>query len=490
MAEPLKTLSDAEVEVAIAEYRASVPNPTRGAFLKHLQSTGRVAGWHRVTSLWGPDPVADKASEAARKANATRAAAKAAVVEAVSIPESAVAEAAKAIGPEAARAAIVPAEPVGISEGDARDAIRALVADLNAKFPERRDVIDGCAASLLAGEHALLLGPPGTAKSALIRAFAGALGLKYREHLLTAFTDPSEVFGALDVAALKEGRRRVITEGMFPEAEVLFADEIWKANSAILNSFLSLINERIFHNGSVMMKCPLVSLFAASNEPPADDSLSALYDRFFLRFEVDYLRSDDNLLKVFRGGAPKSSMKLSREVLDVAQGGAAAVQVSEETERAILTIRSALKAENIVASDRRWVQSLRMVKAVAWLDGESEACPEHLAFLADALWSEPAQKATVKRVVLANCNSYGTRCIEIVESAKEYLANVRKVATFDRGAALNEAAKANSKLDEMLQKLDQMANKATKKQKSLVADARREVEVVKFDLIATVKKQA
>ena len=124
----------------------------------------------------------------------------------------------------------------------------ALRSDLTTHFPERKDVIDGALCAVLAGEHVLLLGPPGTAKSALVRAIAQAFGGTYFERLLTKFSTPEELFGPISLKALEQDRFARVVTGKLPEAEFAFVDEIFKANSAILNSLLTLVNERVFHN--------------------------------------------------------------------------------------------------------------------------------------------------------------------------------------------------------------------------------------------------
>src|SRR5207237_6224842 len=140
-------------------------------------------------------------------------------------------------------------------------------------------------------EHMLLVGPPGTAKSALVRLFSRLIDARYFEYLLTRFTEPNELFGPVDIRAFREGVYTRRTETMLPEAEIVFLDEIFKSNSAILNSLLTILNERSFANGSKIMKVPLISMFGASNEVPNDDNLAAIFDRFLLRVVSDNLDS-------------------------------------------------------------------------------------------------------------------------------------------------------------------------------------------------------
>ena len=168
--------------------------------------------------------------------------------------------------------------------------INQLRADLMAQFPERKDVIDGSLAAVLASEHVLLIGPPGTAKSALVRCLAQVFGGSYFERLLTKFSTPEELFGPLSLKALEDDRYERLTEGYLPTAGVAFLDEVFKANSAILNALLTLLNEREFDNGAGRTHTPLISVVAASNEVPVDESLHAFYDRFLLRVPVQPAR--------------------------------------------------------------------------------------------------------------------------------------------------------------------------------------------------------
>ena len=139
----------------------------------------------------------------------------------------------------------------------------------------------------LAGEHVLLLGPPGTAKSELARRLQRLLpGAHYFERLLTRFSVPEELFGPLSLKALEDDRYERLTAGYLPSAEVAFLDEVFKANSAILNTLLGLLHERCFDNGQHRVDVPLVCLVGASNEVPQDESLHAFYDRFLLRVPV------------------------------------------------------------------------------------------------------------------------------------------------------------------------------------------------------------
>eukprot|EP00854_Cymbomonas_tetramitiformis_P006036 gene6036-7253_t len=158
---------------------------------------------------------------------------------------------------------------------------------------ERGDESQMVLLAALSGEHLLLLGPPGTAKSELARRLSSVFtGGGYFERLLTKFSSPEELFGPLSIRKLEEDCYERMVTGYLPEASVAFIDEIFKANSAILNTLLSIMNERMFHNGSQPRDAPLVCLVGASNEMPESDELEALFDRFLLRRWVPPLSGD------------------------------------------------------------------------------------------------------------------------------------------------------------------------------------------------------
>src|SRR5262245_30571189 len=169
---------------------------------------------------------------------------------------------------------------------------RDVIAPLQGRYVGRDEVVDLIALAVVAREHLFLYGPPGTAKSALIRDFAQAVHGRYFEYLLTRFSEPNEIFGPIDIARLREGTVVTVIAGMLPEAEFVFLDELFNANSAILNNLLTVLNERVYRRGAETHRLPLVSLFSASNHLPDDDALRALFDRFLLRCHVQNLPRD------------------------------------------------------------------------------------------------------------------------------------------------------------------------------------------------------
>ena len=252
---------------------------------------------------------------------------------------------------------------------------------LKRRFVGRDEVIDLIALAVVAGEHLFLYGPPGTAKSMLIRQFASAVQGRYFEYMLTRFSEPNEISGPIDLARLREGTVATVTTGMLPEAEFVFLDELFNANSAILNNLLTVLNERVYRRGAETHRLPVLSLFSASNHLPEDDALRALFDRFLLRCHVDNLRRDAMPQLLTAGWAleqavPVLSSVTAEELRDLAR----------DVYRVDLTPVAELYAEvvfkvrdlGIAFSDRRAVKVMKLLAASALLCGRQAATASDL----------------------------------------------------------------------------------------------------------------
>jgi len=287
--------------------------------------------------------------------------------------------------------------------------ISKLVEALNHGLVERTTEIKLSLIALLAQENIILIGPPGTAKSEISRRISQVVkDTDYYEYLLTKFTTPEEIFGPLSIKELKEGVFKRNTKGYLPSSGVVFLDEIFKANSAILNSLLTIINERIFHNGSKKEPVPLLSLISASNELPIGDSeLEALYDRFLIRKYVDYV-SDDNLDALFNvDNEPfqlDEDLKLSVEEIQVVVRLAREVIIPENLISVIKDIRYKLKEEfkdnlDEKFSDRRLVKIQKLLKVSAYLNDRDKVNFSDILILNHCLWNNPDNREVVKNII-------------------------------------------------------------------------------------------
>lgn len=285
--------------------------------------------------------------------------------------------------------------------------LRQLASTLERQFLGKDEIIRLLMISVVAGEHCVLLGPPGTAKSALIRSLAELMQAQYFEYLLTRFTEPNEIFGPVDIVAFREGTYRRNTQGMLPEAEVVFLDEVFKANSAILNALLTLLNERKFTSGGKVMRCPLISVFAASNEVPGDETLNAIFDRFLLRVHSDNLDAYHFSELLQRGiqheirqmaGEPTRPVVAAKELADLGKNFGGRMNFSDTFLSAYKGIVFQIRAEGISLSDRRVVKMLKLFAASAYLDGRSTTDPSDF-FVLKHIWNNQDQAAILEGVV-------------------------------------------------------------------------------------------
>lgn len=281
---------------------------------------------------------------------------------------------------------------------------RTVVKPLKARFVGRDDVVDLIALAVVAGEHLFLFGPPGTAKSALIRSFASEVRGHYFEYLLTRFSEPNEVFGPVDLVKLREGVVATVTANMLPEAEFAFLDELFNANSAILNNLLTVLNERVYRRGAERLKLPVISVFAASNHLPEDEALQALFDRFLIRCRVEPLSRAalPNLLNagwaLERGDARHAEgLAPSADDLRELAGQCRDVDLSGITE-AYADAVTKVRDLGVGLTDRRAVKIQKLLAASAVLCGRMKADRSDLWVLR-YVWDREEQIAPLASLV-------------------------------------------------------------------------------------------
>ncbi len=280
---------------------------------------------------------------------------------------------------------------------------------LDRRFLDKQEIIRLLIVSIIAGEHMIIVGPPGTAKSAIIRLFARLVDARYFEYLLTRFTEPNELFGPVDMTAFREGEYRRRVQNMLPEAEVVFLDEVFKANSAILNSLLTLLNERRYVNGGQTLTCPLLSVFGATNEVPNDENLQAIFDRFLIRVQSNNLdsyhfqnlvtRGVENELRAITGAEEETRPLLSSAHLHgLHRAFPQLMRLSEEFLTTYKGIIFQIRSEGISVSDRRVVKLTKLFAASALFDGRTQPCDADF-FVLKHIWNSLDHAEILQEIV-------------------------------------------------------------------------------------------
>lgn len=326
--------------------------------------------------------------------------------------------------------------------------------ELAAALIERDEEIDVVLSALICQEHPLLVGPPGTAKSLLLDALLAWMNGKKFTILFTKFSTPEECFGPISVAGLKEDKYRRITAGKLPEADCAFGDELFKASSAILNTLLRLLNERVYDNGDgVLTPVPLKIFVAASNEwPQAQEGgkeLSALFDRFLFRKTVRTIVTAAGRRRLLweRNHLPTLSTSITPAELEQAHRDAQALVWSDEAKDAFEKILRELACEGIQPGDRRQFKSVAAAQAFAYLAGADQVIPEHLDILAHTLWDDPLeQPEKVAGIIARIANPTGMRVNSLLLEVEQILAGTD-------ASNLAKAASAASKLQEVYKQL-------------------------------------
>lgn len=258
------------------------------------------------------------------------------------------------------------------------DKLNQVLQFVKDSFIGKDEIVDLLGICLLAKENAFLLGPPGTAKSAIIRLLSTCIeNGKNFEYLLTRFTEPNEIFGPFDIRKLKEGELVTNTEGMMPEASLIFLDEIFNANSAILNSLLMALNEKIFRRGKETKKLPALMFVGASNMLPEDEALNALLDRFLIRVQCDY--ADPDLLEEvllagwkLENNSPAEQPRITPEELLELQAMTPKVNLTPIRKQYVDLVHN-LRNTGIKVSDRRAVKIQNLLAASALMCNRTEA---------------------------------------------------------------------------------------------------------------------
>lgn len=286
--------------------------------------------------------------------------------------------------------------------------LEKIIDELNISLVERESHTRLALLTALAGENMILVGPPGTAKSEISRRVAEVFDTKYFEYLLTKFTTPEELFGPVSIRELERDNFRRRTEGYLSDANIVFLDEIFKSNSSILNSLLTILNEKVYHNGNLKEETDIYSIISASNELPTDSGeLMALYDRFLLRVVVDYVKEPSKLLLLedkYRGISQE--LKLDKGILEDIGRESRDVEIPTHIAEIILNLKEKLDEhfkDGITSqiqekvSDRKLVKSIGLLKTSAHTNGRDRVNISDTLLLLHCYWNRMENRDVIKK---------------------------------------------------------------------------------------------
>ena len=299
-----------------------------------------------------------------------------------------------------------------------KERMTEIIGHLNGDIHEREETISVAFLAALSDQNVFLFGPPGTAKSLIARRLSHAFETNgYFEYLMHRFSTPEDVFGPVSITELKRDNFLRKTEGFLPQSDFAFLDEIWKSSPAILNTLLTIINEKLFRNGTEVERTPLKALIAASNEtPPPGQGLDALYDRFLVRLNVPPMASKENFERLLNAQPTRAELKLP-DGLAIQHAEwekwceeIHAVKLSDETQNIIHDIRLSFEEKgeelDVYVSDRRWQKSAILLKAAAFFCGRTETNLVDTLLLRHCLWTTKENCEEVRKIVenaVRNC---------------------------------------------------------------------------------------
>ena len=299
-----------------------------------------------------------------------------------------------------------------------KERMTKIIGRLNEGIHEREEPIAVAFLAALSDQNVFLFGPPGTAKSLIARRLSHAFETNgYFEYLMHRFSTPEDVFGPVSITELKRDNFLRKTEGFLPQSDFAFLDEIWKSSPAILNTLLTIINEKLFRNGTEVEPAPLKALIAASNEtPPPGQGLDALYDRFLVRLNVPPMAAKENFERLLNAQPTRAELKLP-DGLAIQHAEwekwceeIHAVKLSEETQNIIHDIRLSFEKKgeelDVYVSDRRWQKSAILLKAAAFFCGRKETNLVDTLLLRHCLWTTKENYEEIRKIVedaVRNC---------------------------------------------------------------------------------------
>jgi MoxR-like ATPase len=326
----------------------------------------------------------------------------------------------------------------------------AVEQEMNDRFQERNEAVRGLLISTLSKTNILFLGSAGIAKSALVNQWnRRIIGGKYFSWLLTKFSTPEELFGPPSLKGLKDERYYRVIKNKLPEATTAFIDEVFKGNSSILNSMLTVLNERKFYNDGDPMDLDLVTVAGASNEiPDAEDGLDAFFDRFLLKYFLRPIQESSNFVKMISSTSMDDPVQntVTLEEIKIGQQEVQAIEISDTILKHIVKLRDKLRNEGISVTDRTFKTSMGIIKAEAWLHGRNAVITDDLEIFKHICWNKPEQEKSVHGLILELISPEKNKIVTLYSDCLDLSKGVYKHK--DAAKKQNALIEANKKIKE------------------------------------------
>lgn len=361
-------------------------------------------------------------------------------------------------------------------------------AELNQEFVEREDVIKILQLAIISKTNALLLGPPGTAKTKITHDICSRItGSNYFEWMMNKTSDPSEILGSFSVKQMENDKFMRVTKGKLPEAHIAFLDEVYKSNAPCLNAILTIMNEHIFYNDGVAVDIPLISLVGASNEPPEDESLAALHDRFIFRVNVAYVTDAGNKKKMHnnyitsRANAATyaaSNTTITLDEINALNEMSKQAVVSKDIINSFIRLISSLGREAIHVSDRRQNECFKVMQSSAVLNGRNRVVLDDFIPLVYVLWEQPEQIPVIKNEIEKMINPYDDKIKEIHENFNQIKNDIDRIK--DKNDKMKKCIEAKPALDKLVTKVNKLINDASRMGKDVAPFMAFRDEIIAF----------
>lgn len=303
-----------------------------------------------------------------------------------------------------------------------RDKFQRIEEEMNEFFIERNNVIRGLLVSLLSEQNVVFIGPPGTSKSMIVKELSKRIKSDsdedYFEWLMTKFTKPEEILGPMMIEELIKGKVKFNPEYKLPKAKIAYLDEVFKANSSILNSLLTALNEKVVYNDNKPTAIPLQMLVGTSNEIPTDESLKALYDRFRIRFETEYIKEPKHLKSLIdlrESDIKRDGVVTDKDINEAREQIDNYIKFPDEKKEILCKIIYSLDNIKCRPSDRTINNVTRILKAEAWMNGKVDVDESDMEFLEHCLWDEPKKRKQIRSTILEIVNPLADNVLEIYE---------------------------------------------------------------------------